>query len=150
MHLHSQIKDEVLRQKLTPSYRLGCKRALIADDYYPTLLRENVELITDPIAQVQPHSIVTEDGRERPTDVIIYGTGFDVAGPFRRLAIIGRASRLRRVARRDAQLFGPGGQRLSELSHAAWLQHRPRPNSVIIMIEAQARHIIEMPRSDGR
>jgi cation diffusion facilitator CzcD-associated flavoprotein CzcO len=142
-HLQSQIKDEILRQKLTPSYRLGCKRALIADDYYPTLLRENVELITDPIAQVQPHSIVTKDGRERPTDVIIYGTGFDVAGPFRRLDIIGRGVALADVWRDEMRSYlglavsgFPNFHML--LGPNTGLGH----NSVIIMIEAQARHIM--------
>jgi cation diffusion facilitator CzcD-associated flavoprotein CzcO len=144
-HLHSQIKDAGLRRKLTPSYRLGCKRALIADDYYPTLLRENVELITDPIAQVQPHSVVTEDGPEHPTDVIIYGTGFDVAGPFRRLAIVGRGGvPLADVWRNEMRSYlglavsgFPNFHML--LGPNTGLGH----NSVIIMIEAQGRHILK-------
>src|SRR5208282_5647356 len=61
-YLHSRIKDPILRKKLTPNYGIGCKRVLVTDDYYPALLRENVELITDPIAEVRPHSIATQDG----------------------------------------------------------------------------------------
>ena len=33
-HLARQVPDLVLREKLTPDYRLGCKRMLLSDDYY--------------------------------------------------------------------------------------------------------------------
>ncbi|MBD5654144.1 MAG: NAD(P)/FAD-dependent oxidoreductase, partial [Candidatus Eremiobacteraeota bacterium] len=41
-HLASQVPEPELRAKLTPDYRLGCKRVLISDDYYPSLRRPNV------------------------------------------------------------------------------------------------------------
>ena len=34
MFLHSTIKDEKLREKLRPNFKLGCKRILISDEYY--------------------------------------------------------------------------------------------------------------------
>ncbi len=77
-HLHEQIRDPELRDKLTPDYTLGCKRILISDDYYPAIARPNVSVVTDPIREVTPHGIVTEDGVEREVDTIIYGTGFRV------------------------------------------------------------------------
>jgi cation diffusion facilitator CzcD-associated flavoprotein CzcO len=77
-HLASQVEDPALREKLTPRYRMGCKRVLISDDYFPALQKENVELVTDPIAEVREHSIVTRDGTERPIDTLIYGTGFKI------------------------------------------------------------------------
>lgn len=36
-HLEAQVPDPQLRTKLTPGYRMGCKRVLISDDYYPAL-----------------------------------------------------------------------------------------------------------------
>jgi cation diffusion facilitator CzcD-associated flavoprotein CzcO len=77
-HLERQVEDPALREKLTPIYRMGCKRVLISDDYYPALQRPNVELVTDGIAEVKPHSIVTADGAEREIDALILGTGFYV------------------------------------------------------------------------
>ena len=68
-----------LRRKLTPSYAPGCKRILISNDYLPALTRDNVSVITDGIAEVREHSIVTTDGEEREVDTIIFGTGFHVA-----------------------------------------------------------------------
>ncbi len=37
--------------QVTPDYRLGCKRVLISNDYYPALDRDDVDLVTDGIAR---------------------------------------------------------------------------------------------------
>lgn len=80
-HLHSQVPDPELRRKLTPHYRLGCKRILVSNDYYPALCEPNVELVTGGIQQVRPHSIVAHDGTEREVETIILGTGFRATDP---------------------------------------------------------------------
>jgi cation diffusion facilitator CzcD-associated flavoprotein CzcO len=77
-HLEHQIRDPLLRAKLTPDYTLGCKRVLISDDYYPAITQPNVAVITDRIAEVTPTGIVTGDGVKHEVDTIIYGTGFRV------------------------------------------------------------------------
>jgi cation diffusion facilitator CzcD-associated flavoprotein CzcO len=77
-HLEKQVSDPDLRQKLTPDYDPGCKRLLLSNDYYPSLTASNVEVVTDAIREVRPHSIITADGTERPVDTIIFGTGFRV------------------------------------------------------------------------
>src|SRR5688572_6379450 len=74
--LTAQVPDPVLREKLTPDYPIGCKRILIGDDYYPALVRDNVEVVTEGIERVTETGIVTADGREHPLDAIIYATGF--------------------------------------------------------------------------
>ena len=76
--LRRQIPDPELRAKLTPDYQVGCKRAGVSDSYLPALTRPNVELVTDGIAEVREHSIVTADGAEHQVDTIIFGTGFEV------------------------------------------------------------------------
>jgi cation diffusion facilitator CzcD-associated flavoprotein CzcO len=77
-YLEKQIKDPILRAKLTPRYTIGCKRVLLSDDFYPALTQPNVEVITDRIREVKANSIVTEDGLEYEIDTIIFGTGFHV------------------------------------------------------------------------
>ena len=42
------MKDPALREALTPDYRMGCKRILIASDFYPALQRRNARLVTSP------------------------------------------------------------------------------------------------------
>ena len=77
-HLATSVTDPELRGKLTPSYRMGCKRILMSNDYYPALARANVELVTDGIREVTETGVVAGDGVERPVDAIVFGTGFDV------------------------------------------------------------------------
>jgi cation diffusion facilitator CzcD-associated flavoprotein CzcO len=78
-HLYSQVGDPDLRERLRPSYALGCKRILPSDDWYPALVKPNVEVVTEGIREVRPHSIVSADGSEREVDTIIFGTGFHVS-----------------------------------------------------------------------
>lgn len=80
-HIRKQIKDPVLRAKVTPDYTIGCKRVLISDDYYPALAQNNVDVITTGIKEVKAHSVVTTDGVEREVDTIIFGTGFHATDP---------------------------------------------------------------------
>lgn len=77
-HLESQVADPALRAKLTPNYRMGCKRVLISDDFYPALQQPNVELVTDAISEITPAGILTSDGRSHELDAIVLGTGFHV------------------------------------------------------------------------
>ena len=39
-------------------------------------LADNVEVVTDGIARITEHGVVTRDGRERPVDVLVVATGF--------------------------------------------------------------------------
>ncbi len=75
-NLHQGIHDPGLRAKVTPTFRLGCKRILRSNTYYPALAADNVDLVTEPIARVTPTSVVTTDGQEHPVDVIVVATGF--------------------------------------------------------------------------
>jgi cation diffusion facilitator CzcD-associated flavoprotein CzcO len=77
-----------LRDAVTPNTRYGCKRGLVSDDFYPTLLKENVELIAQGLQEVKTHSIVTNDGREIAADVIIYCTGYRILD-FDRICVTG-------------------------------------------------------------
>jgi cation diffusion facilitator CzcD-associated flavoprotein CzcO len=74
--LRREVPDSELRERLTPRYRMGCKRIIISDDYPRALTSANVELITSPVRQIERSSIVTEDGAEHPVDTIVLGTGF--------------------------------------------------------------------------
>ncbi|MFG3619444.1 flavin-containing monooxygenase [Nocardia sp. NPDC047654] len=74
--LRRQIRDEALRARVTPDYMIGCKRAIFSDAYLPALDQDNVEVVTDGIEEVRPHSILTRAGVEILVDTIIYGTGF--------------------------------------------------------------------------
>ncbi|CAF4150912.1 unnamed protein product, partial [Rotaria sordida] len=71
-NLERQVKDIELRKKVTPTWEFGCKRMLITNDWYSTLQKSNVKLITNRIKQIKSHSIITYDGDEYPVDIIIW------------------------------------------------------------------------------
>ncbi|WP_194813526.1 NAD(P)/FAD-dependent oxidoreductase [Nocardia sp. XZ_19_385] len=77
-HLHKQVPDPELREKLTPKYGFGCKRPSFSNDYYATFTRDNVELVTDSIQRITTDGIVTADGCRREIDTLILATGFKV------------------------------------------------------------------------
>ncbi len=78
-HLQRTIQlrgDRRLMAKTKPTSEIGCKRMCLTSEWYPTLRRDDVELVTDAIVAVVPQGIVTADGTTHPVDTIIYGTGF--------------------------------------------------------------------------
>ncbi|MEJ5256139.1 MAG: NAD(P)/FAD-dependent oxidoreductase [Acidimicrobiales bacterium] len=145
-YLESVVDDPELREALTPDFPAGCKRLLISSDYYPALTRENVELVTSPIDHITSEGIVTEDGKLRPVDTIIFGTGFDSTHFLAPLVVKGRDGRtLEDVWREGAEaylgiavsgfpnlfmLYGPN----TNLGH----------NSIIFMIECQVHYIMRL------
>jgi cation diffusion facilitator CzcD-associated flavoprotein CzcO len=74
--LRTQVRDAALRAKLKPDYPIGCKRLLFSNDWYPTLVQPNVEVVTHGVVEVLPHGVRSSDGTAHEVDVIIYGTGF--------------------------------------------------------------------------
>ncbi|HEX2578053.1 MAG TPA: NAD(P)/FAD-dependent oxidoreductase [Aquihabitans sp.] len=72
-----------------PDYPVGCKRLLISNDWYPTLLRPNVQVVTDTVERVEPDAVVA-GGTRYPADTLIFGTGFLSTGFLAPMRVIGR------------------------------------------------------------
>ncbi|MFI5876450.1 flavin-containing monooxygenase [Streptomyces sp. NPDC051445] len=72
------IKDPALRAKLTPDYRIGCKRILLSSTYYPALAQPNVDVVASGLSEIRGSTLVAADGSETEADVIVFGTGFHV------------------------------------------------------------------------
>ena len=67
-HLERQVTDPALRELLRPAYRLGCKRILISNRYYPALTRPNVTLVPHEVTALEPvAAITTSAGRTTPS-----------------------------------------------------------------------------------
>ncbi len=91
--LEKEVKDPETRRKLTPDYKLGCKRILSSDDFYPTFNRKNVSLEIDPIERITPEGILTHTGKFHKLDTIIFATGFEVADFTTDMGVTGRSGR---------------------------------------------------------
>jgi cation diffusion facilitator CzcD-associated flavoprotein CzcO len=147
-HLRRQVRDPALRAKLVPDYPIGAKRVLFNDDYYPTLSRANVRLVTGGVARIEPEGVRTQDGELVPADVIVFATGFQATDFLAPMAITGTGGReLREEWRGGAHaylgvtvsgfpnlfmLYGPN----TNLGH----------NSILVMIEAQVGYILDAMR----
>jgi len=79
MQLKRGIKNPELRQKLTPSYSIGCKRILPSNYFYPALEKENAHLHVEGIERITEKGILDKNGKETEVDCIIYATGFEAA-----------------------------------------------------------------------
>ncbi|MBP2371084.1 flavin-containing monooxygenase [Pseudonocardia parietis] len=62
--------------KSVPDYPPFGKRMLLDNGWYRTLRRENVELVTESVAEITPTGLRGDDGTEVDADVIILATGF--------------------------------------------------------------------------
>ncbi|MGZ4757972.1 MAG: flavin-containing monooxygenase [Acidimicrobiales bacterium] len=140
-----EVADPVLREQLTPDYPIGCKRILAVSDYYSTLVRDDVDVVTEPIERITRSGVVTADGRERPVDVIILATGFESTDFLAPVEIVGRAGlKLDEVWHDGAEaylgltvsgfpnlfmLYGPN----TNLGH----------NSIVFMLERQISYVLQ-------
>jgi cation diffusion facilitator CzcD-associated flavoprotein CzcO len=77
-YLRRQVRDPVVRDQLTPSYAIGCKRPGFHNTYLSTFNRDNVRLVTEPIDKITPSAVATTDGANHEVDVLVLATGFKV------------------------------------------------------------------------
>ena len=156
LQIRRAIKDPELRRKVTPSDEIGCKRIMLTDEWYPALTQDNVDLVTERIAEVTPHGIRTEDGTERPADVLVLATGFRTHGFVAPMEITGAgdetlAQAWAGVPKAYLGMSVPGFPNM-------FLIYGPNTNggtgSVIYTIEAGMGHVIaalrELDRADAR
>lgn len=151
-HLRRHIRDEALRAKVTPTLTPGCKRLLISDDYYPALARENVEVVTGGITEVDVEGVRTADGALHEVDAIIYATGFAVADFLTPVEVVGRGGLRLADAWRDG-IEAHLGTTVSGFPNL-YLLMGPNTglghNSMVFMIEAQIHHVLGLRDARAR
>jgi cation diffusion facilitator CzcD-associated flavoprotein CzcO len=151
-HLARQVPDPALRAKLTPASRIGCKRILLSNDYYPALTQDHVDLVTAPIERVTATGVVTADGVEHELDALVCGTGFRVEEVYMALDIRGRGGR----HLRDVWAGGIEAHRGTSVAGFPNLALLSGPNtgtgstSQVYMIESQVHYVLEMLRAMRR
>ncbi len=143
------VTDPRLRVKCIPDYVMGCKRVLFSNDWYPTLNRPNVDLVTDPIGRIVPDGVVTADGVTRRADVIIYGTGFRTLDFLAPMAVTGLDGR------RLADSWREGAEAYLGISVSGFpnffMLYGPNTNlggnSIIYMLEGQIGYVASALRA---
>ncbi|MBJ7471905.1 MAG: NAD(P)/FAD-dependent oxidoreductase [Solirubrobacteraceae bacterium] len=142
-----------LREQLWPDYTFGCKRILFTSHFLPALRRENVELVTDAITEIDATGVKTADGRHHDVDCLIYATGFQTTD-MPAMEITGRdGTSLREVWRDGAHAHL--GMTVPDFP-SMFVMYGPNTNtsggSIIFFIELQAAYIrqaLQLMRSRG-
>jgi cation diffusion facilitator CzcD-associated flavoprotein CzcO len=147
--LRRQVPDPDLRAKMAPDYRMGCKRILFSNSWYPAIARDDVDLVTAGIARVTPTGVVDVDGVEHPADVLVCGTGFGVADVYARMTITGRDG----VTLAEAWAEGMEAHRGTTVAGFPNLLLLSGPNtgtgstSQVFMIESQVHYAMQALRA---
>lgn len=140
--------DRLPRESLVPDYSPGCRRLLIANDWYPTLMSESVEVVTAGVERITPNGVVA-GGVEYPADTIIFGTGFRSTEFLTPVRVRGRGGLALEEVWKDGakallgvsvpgfpnffMLYGPN----TNLGH----------NSILFMVEQQVSYIMQLIES---
>jgi cation diffusion facilitator CzcD-associated flavoprotein CzcO len=143
-----------LRERVWPDYTFGCKRVLFSSYFLPALMRDDVDLVTEPIARLRPEGIETADGRVHEADCVIYGTGFKTTDFMFPMAITGAGGR------RLEDAWAGGAHAHLGISvpgfPSMFVMYGPNTNtsggSIIRYLEAQAGYIrqaLELQRDGG-
>ncbi|CAF2815917.1 unnamed protein product [Rotaria sp. Silwood2] len=142
-NLNREIKDIELRRKVTPPWDLGCKRVLISSDWYPTLQKPNVKLVTNRIREIKSHSIISQNGDEYPVDIIIWSTGFQTQKFALPIYGINGCSLDEQWSETMKAYRGITVPNFPNLFILLGPNSRLGHSSVIIMLEAQLKYIVE-------
>lgn len=146
LQLWVQVRDPALRRKLRPQFSIGCKRILLTNNWLRALVRPNVEVIDDAIAEITERGVRTADGQLREVDAIIYGTGFAATQFLTPMQVRGRDGR-------DLhQEWAKGASAYLGMAMAGYpnffVLYGPNTNvgsgSIIFMLEQQQRYIAKL------
>jgi len=144
-NMHRHVKEPELRAKLSPDYTIGCKRILLANDYYPSLAKDNVAVDVSGVEEVKAHSIVSKEGAEYPVDAIIFGTGFKATEFLAPMKITG----LGNVDLNSTWLHGAEAYKGITITGFPNLMMLYGPNtnvghnSIVYLIESQIKYILD-------
>jgi 4-hydroxyacetophenone monooxygenase len=150
MYIKGEFPDEKLFQKVLPTYPPIAKR-IIRDNgvWGRSLSRPNVEVVTERIAEITEHGVVTADGVERPADVIVYGTGFYASRFLMPMRVVGRGGKdLHDEWGGDARAYL--GMTVPNFPNL-FMMYGPNTNivingSIIYFSECEAHYIVESVR----
>lgn len=141
--LRKAVPDPDLRARLTPDFEPGCKRILLSNDYFETLQRDGVDLVTDGVARVEPDGLVTGSGDRVQADAVVLATGFKSTQFLSTLAVTGPDGR----SLQDAWGRSPSAYRGVAVAGFPnlFMLYGPNTNlghnSIIFMTERQAGYV---------
>lgn len=143
----AQVMDRPdLAPHVVPNYPIGGKRAVRDNGVWlAALKRENVNVVTDAIAEITATGLTTKTGEKIPVDVIIYGTGFSASRFLTPMKVKGKGGRdLHETWNGDARAYL--GITVPEFPNF-FLMYGPNTNivvngSIVFFSECEIRYIL--------
>jgi cation diffusion facilitator CzcD-associated flavoprotein CzcO len=144
-HLAEHVADDELRERLTPGYRIGCNRTLVSTEFYEAIVRDDVDLVTEPIRRVRPEGIETDDGEVHELDVVVCATGFQIGSYLHGIEVVGtEGQELHRLWADQGYPHAYLGMAVSGFPNL-FAFYGPNTNqggnSIILTLEAQAGYV---------
>jgi cyclohexanone monooxygenase len=135
--LEKMVPDAELRDQLTPETPFGCKRLVFSSDFIPTLTRPNVDAVASPAKALRTRSLV-----------VVCATGYAAADYLGQIDVVGEAGTSLHDIWRDGA-YAYLGMAVPGFPNFFML-YGPNTNvgsnSVIFMLEAQARYVVRALR----
>jgi cyclohexanone monooxygenase len=146
--LEKSVPDQRLRRALTPDHPMGCKRLVFSSDYLAALSQPQVEVLSSPARYLRERSLVMQDGTERDVDVVVCATGYAAADYLGQIEVTGEGGvTLREVWRDGAHAYlGMAVPRFPNFFMLYGPNTNVGSNSVIFVLEAQARYVVRALR----
>ena len=92
--MRRQITKPELHDVLLPTTAVMTKRVMVTNQWLPTMCRDDVEVVTDPITRLTKTGVLTQSGREVPVDVVVQATGFDASKFVLPMQVIGENGKM--------------------------------------------------------
>jgi cation diffusion facilitator CzcD-associated flavoprotein CzcO len=138
------VSDPAKLAAVTPDYPLGCNRILLSSDWYPTIARDDVDIVSAGVERVTERSVIA-GGKEIECDAIVWCTGFTPTEYLAPMHVTGRGGRDIRDAWRDGPeaylgLSTPGFPNM-------FMSYGPNTgsltNTIIYLLECQAGYMCQ-------
>ena len=148
-YIESELGDRTeLIDVVVPSYPPFGKRMLLDNGWYRMLRNPRVELVTDPVSEIGPDRVITQDGTEHPAEVLVLATGFDVLRFLTAFEAHGRSGRSLREVWDDDDARAYLGLAIPDFPNFFCLYGpNTQPGhggSLIFVIEMQMRYIMNV------
>lgn len=89
-NLNNSVTDPVLREKLRPDYRVGCKRLIYSWCYYDAVQQPNVDVEREGISHIEANGVRLKNGALIELDTLVLATGFQADRFIRPTVVLGR------------------------------------------------------------
>ena len=140
------VSEKKPKDALIPDYAPGCRRVLISDDWYQTVLRPDVDVVTSGVDRVTATGVVDRDGNEHHADVLVFGTGFRTTEFLAPLRIEGRGGV------ELSEEWADGASAYLGIAYPGFpnlfMMYGPNTNlghnSILFMIEQQVGHVVQV------